>query len=104
MESMNMFAAAAIILFGIGFGVALLQQNLLRKLVGFNICEAAACWLLAALAPGGTQVAVRRMILLGIIAAAALTAFSLALIWQAYRHFGTIQLRELLKRMREEEA
>ena len=37
----NRFAVTAVILFGIGFMNLLLQQNLLKKVVGFNIMDSA---------------------------------------------------------------
>ena len=33
----NRYAVTAVILFGIGFTNLMLQQNLLRKVIGFNI-------------------------------------------------------------------
>ena len=101
----NRFAVTAILLFGIGFCTVLLKQNLLKKVVGFNIMEAAACWLLAGLAPAGEEAgrSAPDLMLVGIVVAAALTAFSLALIWRAYRRFGTIELKELVNRVRGED-
>ena len=43
----NRFAVTAVILFGIGFMNLLLQQNLLKKVVGFNIMDSAVFLLLA---------------------------------------------------------
>ena len=37
----NRFAVTAVLLFGIGFMNLLLQQNLLKKVVGFNIMDSA---------------------------------------------------------------
>lgn len=45
----NRFAVTAVILFGIGFMNLLLQQNLLKKVVGFNIMDSAVFLLLASL-------------------------------------------------------
>ena len=42
----NRYAVTAVILFGIGFTNLMLQQNLLRKVIGFNIMDSAVscCW------------------------------------------------------------
>ena len=45
----NRFAVTAVLLFGIGFMNLLLQQNLLKKVVGFNIMDSAVFLLLASL-------------------------------------------------------
>ena len=45
----NRFAVTAVLLFGIGFMNLLLQQNLLKKVVGFNIMDSAVFMLLASL-------------------------------------------------------
>ena len=37
----NRYAVTAVILFGIGFTNLMLQQNLLRKVIGFNIMDSA---------------------------------------------------------------
>ena len=45
----NRYAVTAVILFGIGFTNLMLQQNLLRKVIGFNIMDSAIFLLLASL-------------------------------------------------------
>ena len=45
----NRYAVTAVILFGIGFTNLMLQQNLLRKVIGFNIMDSAVFLLLASL-------------------------------------------------------
>ena len=45
----NRYAVTAVILFGIGFTNLMLQQNLLRKVIGFNIMDSAIFMLLASL-------------------------------------------------------
>ena len=42
----NRYAVTAVILFGIGFTNLMLQQNLLRKVIGFNIMDSAVFLLL----------------------------------------------------------
>ena len=45
----NRYAVTAVILFGVGFTNLMLQQNLLRKVIGFNIMDSAIFLLLASL-------------------------------------------------------
>ena len=99
----NRYAVTAILLFGIGFCTVLMKQSLLKKLLGFNVMIDAAVWLLAALAPAGEELDVEGLMLVGVVTAAAVTAFSLALIWRVYRRYGTIHLKELLHRARGED-
>ena len=44
----NKYAACAVILFGIGFTMLLLHQNLIRKIIGLNIMDTAVYLFLAA--------------------------------------------------------
>lgn len=116
----NRFAVVAVILFGIGFANVMMQLNLLKKVVGFNIMDSAVFLLLASLgyiggasAPIVSEGAVdytlyinpipSGLVLTGIVVSVSITAFSLALIVRIYRHFGTIELDELLDRMKKEE-
>jgi multicomponent Na+:H+ antiporter subunit C len=116
----NRFAVVAVILFGIGFANVMMQLNLLKKVVGFNIMDSAVFLLLASLgyingatAPIVSEGAVdytryinplpSGRVLTGIVVSISITAFSLALIVRIYRHFGTIELDELLDRMKKEE-
>lgn len=116
----NRFAVVAVILFGIGFANVMLQFNLLKKVVGFNIMDSAVFLLLASLGyiNGTTAPIVEEgtvdaslyinpipsgLVLTGIVVSVSLTAFSLALIVRIYRQYGTIQLDELLERVKKEE-
>lgn len=116
----NRFAVTAVILFGIGFLNLMLQQNLLKKVVGFNIMDASIFLLLASLgyieghvAPIVTEGAVNAslyinpipsgLVLTGIVVSVSITAFSLALIQRIYKHYGTIEMRELLECMKKED-
>ena len=94
----NRYAVTAVILFGIGFTNLMLQQNLLRKVIGFNIMDSAIFMLLASLGyiEGG-------VVLTGIVVSVSITAFSLALIQRIYRRYGTIEMRELLDRAKKED-
>lgn len=99
----NRYAVTAVLLFGIGFCTVLLKQNLLKKVLGFNVMIDAGCWLLAALAPAGEEVDTTALMLIGIVTASAITAFFLALIWRVYRRYDTVALKEILNRAREDE-
>lgn len=116
----NRFAVTAVILFGIGFTNLMLQFNLLKKVIGFNIMDSAVFMLLASLgyidgrvAPIVEEGAVNAaryinpipsgLVLTGIVVSVSITAFSLALIQRIYRHYGTIELDELLEIVKKEE-
>lgn len=115
----NRYAVTAVILFGIGFLNVMLQQNLVKKVVGFNIMDAAVFLLLASLgyisgrvAPVVTEGAQAAqyinpipsgLVLTGIVVSVSITAFSLALIQRTYQQYGTIDLRELRERTGKED-
>jgi len=116
----NRFAVTAVFLFGIGFANLMLQRNLLKKVVGFNIMDASVFLLLASLGyiSGHTAPIVGEgsvnpslyinpipsgLVLTGIVVSVSITAFSLALIQRIYRRYGTIELHELLERAKKEE-
>ena len=109
----NRYGVTAVILFGVGFANLMLQQNLLRKVLGFNIMDAAIFLLLASLGyiDGGVAPIVgdrgfdplyinpipSGLALTGIVVSVAITAFALALIQRIYRRYGTIELGELVE-------
>lgn len=116
----NRFAVTAVLLFGIGLMNMMLQQNLLKKVVGFCIMDSAVFLLLASLgyieghgAPIVEEGTVNAslyinpipsgLVLTGIVVSVSVTAFSLALIQRIYRRYGTIDLPELLDRAKKEE-
>ena len=115
----NRFAVVAVLLFGIGFMNLLLQQNLVKKVIGFNIMDSAVFLLLASLGyiDGGVAPIVgdrgfdplyinpipSGLVLTGIVVSVSITAFSLALIQRIYRQYGTVVLRDLLEQSRKEE-
>ena len=112
------FAITAVILFTIGFANVMVQKNLIKKVVGFNIMDSAVFLLLASLGyvDGGTAPIVgdvgfhplyinpipSGLVLTGIVVSVSVTAFSLALIQRIYRRYGTIELDELLERVKKE--
>ncbi len=99
----NRYAITAVLLFGIGFCTVLLKQNLLKKLLGFNVMIDAACWLLAELAPVGEDLDIDQLVMMGIALASAVTAFTLALLWRVYHRYGTIRIKEILHLARRDE-
>ena len=116
----NRFAVVAVVLFGIGLLNLMLQQNLLKKVIGLSIMDSAIFMLLASLgyieghgAPiveeGGVNASLyinpipSGLVLTGIVVSVSVTAFSLALIQRIYRRYGTIELPELLERAKKEE-
>ena len=115
----NRFAITAVVLFGIGLLNVMVQKNLIKKVVGFNIMDSAVFLLLASLGyvDGGTAPIVgdvgfhplyinpipSGLVLTGIVVSVSITAFALALIQRVYRRYGTIELDELLERAKKEE-
>ena len=114
----NRFAITAVVLFGIGLLHVMVQKNLIKKVVGFNIMDSAVFLLLASLGyvDGGTAPIVgdvgfhplyinpipSGLVLTGIVVSVSITAFALALIQRVYRRYGTIELDELLERAKKE--
>ena len=114
----NRFAITAVVLFGIGLLNVMVQKNLIKKVVGFNIMDSAVFLLLASLGyvDGGTAPIVgdvgfhplyinpipSGLVLTGIVVSVSITAFALALIQRVYRRYGTIELDELLERAKKE--
>ena len=116
----NRFSVTAVILFGIGFANLMLQHNLVKKVVGFNIMDSAVFLLLAsqgyiegAMPPIVAEGAVEAtayinpipsgLVLTGIVVSVSVSAFSLALIQRIYHKYGTVDLRELVMRTEKEE-
>ena len=113
----NRYTITAAILFVLGFGNLLLQQNLVKKVVAFNIMDAATFLLLASrgfiegrtaaiLTDGGANVALyvnpipAGLVLTGIVVSVSVSAFSLALIQRIYGSYGTVDMNELLEIMK----
>ena len=115
----NRFAITAVVLFGIGLLNVMVQKNLIKKVVGFNIMDSAVFLLLASLGyvDGGTAPIVgdvgfhplyinpipSGLVLTGIVVSVSITAFSLALIQRIYKRYGTVELKELLERAKKED-
>ena len=111
----NFGEEVAMILFGIGFANLLFQKNLIKKIIGFNIMDAAVFLLLTAqgyvdgrsapmIAEGSEAAAATLyinpiptgLVLTGIVVSVSVSAFSLALIQRIYRRYGTTDIQELL--------
>ena len=109
----NRFSLAAALLFVVGLTHMMLQQNLIKKVVGFNIMDAATFLFLAArgyvdgrtaaiLTDGGADPSLyvnpipAGLVLTGIVVSVSVSAFSLALIQRIYRRYGTVDMKELL--------
>lgn len=116
----NRVAVTAVILFGIGFANLMLQYNLVKKVVGFNIMDSAIFLFIASqgFVEGRTAPIVAEgvanaaslyinpipsgLVLTGIVVSVSVSAFSLALIQRIYRKYGTVDLRELVLRTEKE--
>lgn len=116
---LNMEATAAVILFGIGFTMLLLHQNLIKKIMGMNIMDTAVYLFLAAkgyvegrMVPiaveGVTEVSAyinpvpSGLVLTGIVVSVSTTALMLALTKRLYERYGSLDLDEILMLAREE--
>ncbi|MCL2066767.1 MAG: cation:proton antiporter subunit C [Treponema sp.] len=103
----------AIILFGIGLTTLLLQKNLIKKVIGFNIMDTAIFLFLAAkgyingrgapiIIDGVTDVELyinpipAGLILTGIVVAVSITAVMLALCLKLYEHYGTLDMEKII--------
>ena len=113
----NRYTITAVLLFMLGFGNVMLHPNLIKKVVAFNIMDAATFLLLASrgmiagrtaaiLTDGGANPALyvnpipAGLVLTGIVVSVSVSAFSLALIQRIYGSYGTVDMRELLKLMK----
>ena len=112
------FTVAAVILFAIGLITMMLNPNLIKKVVGFNIMDSATFLMLATqgfiegrtaaiLTDGGANTALyvnpipAGLVLTGIVVSVSVSAFSLALIQRIYKKYGTINLKELIPVMKD---
>lgn len=115
----NYGEAVAMILFGIGFGNLLLQPNLIKKIIGLNIMDAAIYLFLAEKGYIAGRVApivvdgVRDMeayinpipsglVLTGIVVSVSVTALMLSLTVRLYGRYHTLDLDEISKQLKKE--
>ena len=117
----NYYEAASVILFGIGFMNLLLQNNLIKKFIGLNIMDTAVYLFLAAKGYINGRVAPilsngiidadyyinpvpAGLVLTGIVVSVSITALSLALVQRLYKHYGTLNMDEIMRLSREREG
>ena len=102
---LNVEETVSVILFGIGFTMLLLHQNLIKKIMGMNIMDTAVYLFLAAKGYiRGRMVPVPSgLVLTGIVVSVSTTALMLALTIRLYERYGSLDLDEILTRAKEEE-
>ena len=111
----NYYEAASVILFGIGFMNLLLQNNLIKKFIGLNIMDTAAKgYITGRVAPILSNGIIDAdyyinpvpagLVLTGIVVSVSITAFSLALVQRLYKHYGTLNMDEIMQLSREREG
>ena len=115
----NYVEISAVVLFCIGFSTLLFHQNLIKKIIGFNIMDTAIYLFLAAkgyiadsapaIITDGILDASKyvnplpgALVLTGIVVSVSVTAFSLALVLRLYEKYGTMHMDEILYLSREE--
>lgn len=115
----HIYEAVSVILFGIGFMNLLLQNNLIKKFIGFNIMDTAVYLFLAAKGYIAGNVAPvldngivdashyvnpipTGLVLTGIVVSVSVTAFALAMVTLLYRYYGTLNMDEIVKLAKEE--
>lgn len=116
----NYGEAVAMLLFGIGFSNLLLQQNLIKKIIGFNIMDTATYLFLAEkgyiagrtapiAADSVTDVAAyinpvpSGLVLTGIVVSVSTTALMLSLTVRLYRRYHTLNMDEISTLIKKEE-
>jgi multicomponent Na+:H+ antiporter subunit C len=109
----------AVILFGIGLTNLLVQQNLIKKIIGLNIMDTAVYLLLATqgyiegrMAPiivnGNTDPSLyinpvpSGLVLTGIVVSVSVTALMLALTIRLFKRYHTMNLDEILRHIQKE--
>jgi len=117
----NYYEVVSVLLFGIGFTTLLLNRNLIKKIIGLNIAETAVYLFLAVkgyvtgraapiIVDGLTDVTLyinpipAGLILTGIVISVSVTAFSLALIVSIYKQYETLDLDEVIRLAKQQNA
>lgn len=115
------YEIAAVILFGVGLMGLLLHNNLVKKAIGLNIMDTAIYLYLASrgyvfgrIAPIVTDPSVAAtteqyinpipagLVLTGIVVSVSTTAFLLALIQRLYKKYNTLNLDEIIIKVKQE--
>lgn len=116
----NLPEVAAIMLFGIGFSNLLLARNLVKKIIGLNIMDTAIYLFLASkgyvqgssapiVAPGVVDASLyinpvpSGLVLTGIVVSVSVTAVLLALTLRLYEEFGTLDIEEIVHKLRRQD-
>ena len=123
MDFGNLFAnyqeAIAMILFALGFSNLLLQKNMIKKIIGFNIMDSSVYLFLAlkgyirghkaAIVVDGVQSVnayinpiPSGLVLTGIVVSVSVTALMLSLTIRLYRRYHTLDLDEISTRLKRE--
>lgn len=117
----NLEQAVAVVLFGIGFSILLLQRNLIRKIIGLNIMDTAVYLFLASMgyvngrkAPIVTEGVLDTakyinpipagLVLTGIVVSVSFTAIMLALTVRLYRRYRTLDIDQIALMAKVEET
>ena len=107
------FEIGAIVLFGIGFMNLLLQKNLIKKIIAFNVMDSSIFLFLASqgyiegrIAPVLTNGVMDAsvyinpipagLVLTGIVVSVSVSAFFLALVQRLYKKYGTVEFDEIM--------
>ena len=116
----NYGEAVSMIIFAIGFTNLLLQKNLIKKIIGFNLMDTAMYLFLALkgyinghvapIAGEGVEASVATMVnpipsglvLTGIVVSVSVSAIMLALTVRLYQRYHTLDLDEISKRLNKE--
>lgn len=116
----NYEEAVAIILFGIGFTTLMLQRNMIKKIIGFDMMDSAVYLFLGSkgyiaghhapiVADGVTSTAAyinpipSGLVLTGIVVSVSVSALMLALTVRLYRRYRTLDIDEICILARKEE-
>ena len=116
----NPYEIAAIILFGIGFTSLMLQNNMIKKIIGFGMMDSAIYLFLAAkgfiegrkapiVVNGVTKMSAyinpipSGLVLTGIVVSVSVTSLMLALTVRLYRRYHTLDIDEITVLARKEE-
>ena len=117
----NRIECAAVMLFAIGFATLLLNQNMIKKIIGLNIMDSACNLFLTSIgyiygctAPivvnGSTSVTdyinplPAGLVLTSIVVGVSVTAVMLGLTYKMYSHYHTLNLNEVYDIIHEKEA
>ena len=117
--AVNHIEAAAVVLFGIGFTMLLLHQNLIKKIIGLNIMDTAVYLFLAAkgyiegrlppiIVDGITDMEAyinpvpSGLVLTGIVVSVSVTEIMLGLTVCLYRRYHSLDLDEILMKVKKE--